>query len=159
MSKLIKTEVIKSAIKHLESEIKSLEETSLREHEHLKEAPGAMQSHSDTTRSQKEALLFGYSKKIQRKKQSINALQSIGLHDSTTIKIGSLVEVYEDDHNDYYFIIPGVSGEKYIINNIVILAISPESAIARALIDLEEGDLARVEVPSGIREMEIISIE
>lgn len=147
------------AIDFLEEEIQSLEKTSKAEHDLMKEAPSAMQSYSDTTRSQKEALLAGYGKSLKEKQDILRALKSLKLEPHETVKAGSLVQVAEKKETNFYFIIPGSSGQQIDDNDIKVTILSPVSVIARALMGSEEGDIVKVKVPVGSREMEIVSIE
>jgi transcription elongation GreA/GreB family factor len=156
---LKKKVLLEKAIANLQEEINSLEETSKNEHELMKEAPSAMQSHSDTTRSQKEALLLGYAKKIEKKQNSLAALKSLKIEHHEYVTVGSLVKIYEEEKTDYFFLIPGSSGSILEMDGKKITILSPKSVIAQKLFDCEEGEIIKVQVPKGMREFEIISIE
>ena len=124
------------------------------------EAPGAMQSHSDTTKFQIGRLADEAADRMSKIKTAINTIQQFEEHKSTIIQIDSIAEINENGKLIIYYIVPeAAGGEKLDLGAIKINTISISSPIGRALINKKVGEIVELLVPKGIRRLEILNIE
>jgi len=156
---LNKKKLVARVIEGLEAEIENIQNVIETEHKALKDAPHAMQSWSDTTRSQKENLIFGLNNQLLVKKAILETLHSLNIVPHNTIQVGSFITLLDKEDTIYYFIIPGNTGEQFEIDGIEIKIISPASVVSRSLHGHELGDIVNVEVPAGVRKLKILAVE
>ena len=125
------------------------------------DAPGAMQSKSDTTKFQMSQLAessLAVYKQIQR---CISTLKEIDLsRECKAIGIGAVVKVEEDQSESYYFILPiNCGGQSIELEEQEVNAIAVKSPIAQALLNKKAGDIINIKVPASLRIFRIIEIE
>ena len=129
------------------------------------DAPGAMQSHSDTTKSQMSRLAEEMAGSIVKKRETIRALESFSLerYEQSTdkVQVGSLVEVEsQGDELERYIILPGGAGlELEDEDGINVLAVSPDSPLAGVLLGRRKGSQIKFQVGQKIRELKIMNID
>lgn len=128
------------------------------------EAPGAMQSKSDTTKFQMSQLsgsFFTSYQQIQRCVSALKNLKEIDLSkECKTIRVGMVVKVEENQDETYYFILPSNCGGQSIeFEGLEITTISADSSIGQALLNKRVGDIVNFKVLSGLRTFKIIRIE
>ncbi|MBN2519053.1 MAG: hypothetical protein JXB17_00990 [Bacteroidales bacterium] len=153
-----KKEIIKKAIILLTNEIEKIESAIESEYKSYRDAPSAMQSWSDTTRSQKEDLIFELNKQIYKKRLLLDQLRSVDISPHEFIKLGSLIELEQDNEKLFYFIIPGIITETIKNENTNIIPISPNSIVANSLYNHKSGDLISIKVPAGISQIIVIKV-
>ncbi len=125
------------------------------------DAPGAMQSKSDTTKSQMSRLadniLFSY----QQVQNCISSIKERGFHKQCEeVEIGAVVQVEENQNENYYFILPTNCGGQHIeLEGEKISAISDKSPVAQALLNKKIGDVIKIKVPAGLRTLIIKNIK
>lgn len=153
-----KEKLIQKSIEYLGAEIKDFESIIESESKSLINAPHAMQSWSDTSRSQKEDLLFGLTKQISEKRKALSSLRSVKIIKHDTIQEGSLVSLIENQEKMIFFIIPGNVGNELEVEGEIINVVSPASIVARSLYGHKKGDTVEVKVPAGVRIFEISSV-
>ncbi|MEK7635928.1 MAG: GreA/GreB family elongation factor [Patescibacteria group bacterium] len=128
------------------------------------EAPGAMQSKSDTTKFQMNILSDTLRATISEKKNAISILSAFPesqLKLLNSVQIGAIVELQKNKENFYfYFVLPEGGGVEVKYDTKRITIITPKTPIARSLIGKNEGDLVEFKTPTGIiQEIKIISIQ
>jgi len=124
-------------------------------------APGAMQSKSDTTKSQMSRLADGLFSLHQQTQRCVLALKEMDTSKvCKAIEIGAVVKTEEDQNETYYFITPpDCLGQNIELEGQDVNAISVKSPIAQALLNKKVGDVVNVEVPAGLRVFRIIEIK
>lgn len=126
----------------------------------FREAPGPMQSASDTTRAEQDRLQTIYRQKLDGLKKGIVDLEKLVLVDSGIIKEGSLV-VCENNHQEIYWIVNIGAGENLKVNNKGIRTISSNSSLAQALLGRKQGDIVEFKLAgTGPRKkLKIVKVE
>lgn len=124
-------------------------------------APGAMQSKSDTTKSQMSRLAESYIVSHQQIQRCISALKEVDLSkEYKMVEIGTIVKVKEEKDENYYFILPLDYGSQSIkFEGKEVNAIAAKSPIAQALLNKKVGNVINAKVPAGLRVFRIIEIE
>ena len=124
-------------------------------------APGAMQSKSDTTKSQMSRLadsFFSLHQQIQRGMSALKEMDPSKI--CKVIEIDAVVKVEEDQNESYYFILPSdCEGQSIEIEEQKVNAIAVKSPIAQTLLNKKVGDVVNVKVPAGLRVFKIIEIK
>ena len=139
----------------LETGLKSAEEAAL-------ESPGAMQSHSDTTKSQMHTLAMNIKNMAKQKETAIGSLNK--LMDSEkifdSVKEGALVETEgEDGEKNFYIIAPeGGAGATIIREDATIISITLATPLGTALSGKTAGETAILKTKAGERKIKIINI-
>lgn len=154
-----KQKVIDWAIQVLRNEILKIQSIRDSEHDALKDSPSAMQSWSDTTRSQKEDIVFEMDQQLTNKKRTLHVLESLKVEHHKKIQLGSLVKLTADKQTSYFFILPGIIGDKFDVDGINIEIISPTSIVARSLMGHKINDVVHVKIPTGISVLHVDDIE
>jgi len=127
------------------------------------EAPGAMQSHSDTTKSQMHTLADNIRNSLVEKERAISALGNLPesqLQQSEVVQIGSVVEVQESgDKQSFYFVLPEGGGINVKNEKRCIAVLTSRAPLAMVLIGKKKGDSTKFQIPSGKdREMTILNV-
>ena len=150
-----KKDILKKVIEALEKEIHNLKESVGTIHRTAVEAPGAMESHSDTTKSQMQSLEAKTSEDVFSKEHELKTLRRFIPSDAgEKIEIGSLFEVEERGKRSTFFLLEGGAGIK--IGECTV--ITPRAPLGRAFLGKKKGEKIIVELPSGIREYRIRNI-
>lgn len=106
----------------------------------IRDAPGANVSHSDTTKSQLSAVALGTEEQLLECRQMLAALQAMKGVLSTSVQVGSLVEVGSDHDTEWYVILPKARGDSLMVEGTEITAISAISPLAKALLNRTVGE-------------------
>jgi transcription elongation GreA/GreB family factor len=128
------------------------------------EAPGAMQSHSDTTKSQMSRLSEEMQRSIDEKDlalRALNALMYSGLPSNVeAVKVGSVVEV-RDGRNEraIYFILPAGGGIKVVDGDRTILVVTPRAPLSVALLGKRRGETVKLQIGPRHRELTVVDIQ
>lgn len=123
------------------------------------EAPGAMESHSDTSKFQFNLM----SDKIAEKVSGFDKLLKYKFDDGAELRgvtgIGSLIQIKEGEREIYYFIVPkGGGGVELLADNATITAISVDSPLGNSLLNKKVGDIVDFVVGLKNRRLEVVSI-
>ena len=161
---MTKQELLQHVIKALIQSKKSAEQSFAVTKQAAIEAPGAMQSHSDTTKSQMGNFAEKVQESIIEKDHAINTLQTMARSDLSSdlsnIRIGSVAEVLtETNERETYFMLPVGGGIKVTDGNRTISVITPRAPLAIALIGKKQGETIKLQVGSRQRKLTIISIQ
>ncbi|KKS26612.1 MAG: hypothetical protein A2606_01150 [Candidatus Yanofskybacteria bacterium RIFOXYD1_FULL_42_10] len=127
------------------------------------EAPGAMQSHSDTSKFQIGILADSAMQRVQNIDQLIAVLRQIKTSQNSenkSIQVGTLVQTEENGKMIYFFITPeGAGGQKFESDDIRIQTISINSLMGKAMFSKKAGQEVEIQVPAGIKRFKILSIQ
>jgi transcription elongation GreA/GreB family factor len=161
---MTKQKLLQNVIEELRREIKSAEQSFAATKKAAIEAPGAMQSHSDTTKFQMNQLTAEIQKSIYEKNLAIGILQSMANsnlpHNSEKVEVGSLVETLNEyKEHEFYFILPVGGGIKIVDNSKTISVITPQAPLAAALIGKREKDVVKLQIGNRQRGLTIIHIQ
>lgn len=119
------------------------------------DAPGAMQSHSDTTKYQMGVVADGIAAGIAELKNTIREILALSVSDSPeTLVLGSTAELVDKDGiRKLYFLFGSAGGTKFNVEGIDGTIITPASPIGQKLsgkargeyVELREGAPAAIE--------------
>lgn len=160
-----KKEIVLAIVAELTREKEELTASLETTRQAANDAPGAMQSHSDTTKYQMSQLAERIAESLRQREIAIRELVVFtdeGTHGEPAkrIELGSLVEVeVEGGEKKRYIILPAGSGIQITRDDFRILVVMPTAPIAAALLDKRQGDTVNVRLPAGNRTMRIVSIE
>jgi len=125
------------------------------------EAPGPMESHSDTIKSQMHTLVENLNDQLDENKQAIKTLEDFSeSQQSDEIRVGSLVEVREGGKQVFYFILP-VSGGAEVKDEDkkqTVMVITPHAPLSTALMNKKIGEKVRFQTHFINKELEVINI-
>lgn len=129
------------------------------------EAPSAMQSHSDTRKSQMHALADNFRNLLVEKERAISALRNLPesqLQQSEVVQISSVVEVQESgDKQSFYFVLPEGGGIEIKNKKQCIVVVTSRAPFATVLIGKKKGDSIKFQISSDSgknREMTILNV-
>lgn len=154
-----KGELVEKIIKIISDEIESLLMEIENENKTSQDSPSAMQSWSDTTRSQKEYLINALNTQVSKKEATLSALKSIDLTTHSRIQTGSLIRLDDGISINNYFIVPGGSGISLIVKNIKVRVISPSSLVAHKLIGNSRGDILEIKTLKTCSKLKVIDLQ
>jgi transcription elongation GreA/GreB family factor len=157
-----KKTVIKGVIEELERQRGELE-TGLRSAEQAAiDSPGAMQSHSDTTKSQMHTLAMNIKNLVKQKDAAIRSLNKLMDSEEVfdSVKEGALVETTgENNEKNFYIIVPeGGAGTTIVREGAAIISITLATPLGTALSGKTNGENAILKTRSGERKIKIINI-
>lgn len=161
---MTKQELLQRVIETLAREKNSAEQSLKTTMQAVIEAPGAMQSHSDTTKWQMSRRAEVIQRLIDEKSFAIHTLQDM-IHsnlssDAGEVEIGSIVEIRnERNEREVYFILPVGGGIEVVDNDRTILVITARAPVAAALIGKRQGQTVKLHIGSQQRELTIVSIQ
>ncbi|MCL5011136.1 MAG: hypothetical protein M1127_02920 [Patescibacteria group bacterium] len=147
---LDKTKILQSAESKMEEKIKALRGAIGQEELDRKEAPSAMESKSDTTKSQKEVLIRGLEEQLESMRLGLKALKSVEIAAKNHIELGALFETEIEETNEraVYFVCPYNLGEMNF-NGKDIYFISNTAPFFKELKDKRAGDSVSIASASG----------
>jgi transcription elongation GreA/GreB family factor len=126
------------------------------------DAPGAMQSHSDTSKFQSGVLADGTMEQINQIDENIAFLSRAKNSNSgiSDVQILALVRIQEGDRSYPYLVVPeGVGGQEIEAEGEKIKTVSIDSPLGKALIHRKVDDVVDLAVRSGKRNLKILTIE
>ena len=126
------------------------------------EAPGAMQSHSDTTKWQMSRRVEAIQGSITETQQALNALKSF-MRSPPTVTKGSgyatiEVENLDDGSRVKYFLLPAGGGNTYEVDGEEITVLNVGAPLARAFIGSVAGDEIEVKIQEATRRFSVVSV-
>lgn len=151
--------IINSLTGNVQSLEKSLEETN----NAINDAPGAMQSHSDTTRSQLTVLENTTKQALIEKATELESLKGFVVKDYPNMeesRLGSIVKVKKGDNSiENYFLLPAGSGVKVEHEGEKVICITPTSPLGKELIGKKKGQKFSWNLGLKKTDMEILDME
>jgi transcription elongation GreA/GreB family factor len=126
------------------------------------EAPGAMQSHSDTTKWQMSRLAETIERSLFEIQQALSLLKRLMDYPPTITK-GSgyaIVEVknLDDGSMTKYFLLPAGGGDTYEVDGEGITVLNMGAPMARAFINAVAGDEVEIKIQETTRRFSIVSV-
>jgi transcription elongation GreA/GreB family factor len=160
---MTKQELLQCVINALSEGIKKAERSFATTRQAMIEAPGAMQSHSDTTKSQMSRLAEEIQRSINEKQFALYTLQRMvhaGLPPNVRkVQVGAVVEVLnESKEKEFYFVLPVGGGIKVTDGDKIILVVTPAAPIVAAMIGKQKDQTVKLQVGSHQRELTILNI-
>lgn len=140
-----KNEVVNEILQEIRKQKSEIEAGLVSIRQAAKEAPGAMESHSDTTKSQMHTLATNIENIFKEKEvveKFLNNLLNEKNEKSNLIKLGTLVETEDQNHQKTFYLLVPNGGAGVIIQkeNIRIVSISPETPLGVELSGKKSGD-------------------
>ncbi len=161
-----KQEILQGVIEKIQQEIQDAEQSFESTRNAAIEAPGAMQSHSDTTKFQMGQLAGKIQNSIYEKRLAIKTIQNIIDSDLSPdsdidkIKVGSLVEILNESKiSEFYYILPVGGGTKITCKNKIVSVITPQTPLATALIGKQKKDAVKLQTGYMQRELTITNVQ
>ncbi|MBT9169422.1 MAG: hypothetical protein DDT19_02781 [Syntrophomonadaceae bacterium] len=126
------------------------------------EAPGAMQSHSDTTKWQMSRRAEAIERSLFENQRALGVLKRLMDH-PPTITMGSgyaIVEVKNPDDESItkYFLLPAGGGETYEVDGEKIVVLNMGAPLALAFIGAVAGDEVEVKIQKTTKRFIVISV-
>ena len=155
--------IIKAVLSELERQKSELESGLASARQTALEAPGAMQSHSDTTKSQMHTLAANLEKMIKDKEAAIRYLNDPlnGSPDrNETISNGALIEIQDENNaKKFYLLVPdGGAGVNVNVGNIAVTSLTMRTPLGSALTGKKIGDTAAIQNKAGNRNVKILNV-
>ncbi len=157
-----KKAIIRGVMDELERQRTELE-TGLRSAEQAAiDSPGAMQSHSDTTKSQMHNLAVNIKSLIRQKETAIRSLNKLMSSNEIfdSVEEGALIETAgENSEKNFYIIAPeGGAGATIVREGASIISITLATPLGMALSGKKIGGTAILKTRTGERKIKIINI-
>lgn len=152
---MLKKKIIEILIATLEKSFSDTKKARDREHEEMINAPSAMESHSDTTRSQKEGVIFSLDKRLEEYKQDISILKQLLKTEVKTTSKCQLFSLIETEYNDqikHFFILPCAGGVRINYDKIDYNIITMEAPITKVLIGKKANDEFNLKIENSLIE-------
>lgn len=151
-----KKEIIHKIVKHLSCELSTTQLAAHNAHSAAIDDQSVAETQYDTLAIEASYLAEGQSRRVEEIKYSIaqfEQLQARELTRSTTISIGSLVQLDKgESNNEWLFIAPSAGGFKCVLQEgnvtVHITVITPHSPMGKALINKEIDDDVSINIQS-----------
>ncbi len=108
------------------------------------DAPGANQSHSDTSKFQLSNVRLGLESLRIETDNNASQLSRMKIESCSRVTLGAIFSLHETSggsQDKYYFLVPAGGGESISIGDMTITSITPGTPIAKACLRKEEGDV------------------
>lgn len=157
-----KKALIEKVVEKLQKEVLELEANITSMHQAAIEAPGAMQSHSDTTKFQMNALKDDIEKQLSTKNRELEILEKFEIMpvpSSKEIQSGSVVKIKDGEKEINYLFLEGGSGihiEDESGNRFIV--VGENSPMGKVLAGKKVGDEIVTQFGSKEREINIVDI-
>lgn len=126
------------------------------------EAPGAMQSHSDTTKWQMSRRAEAIERSLFETQRALNALKYLVDHPPTITKVSghAIVEVenLDDGSMAKYFLLPAGGGDTYEVDGEKIVVLNMGAPLALAFIGTVTGDEVEIKIQGTTRRFSVVSV-
>jgi len=155
--KIDKQKLLKILKERVEKEISIIEKAFNDAVRDFKDAPGPMESASDTTRSEKDRIQAIHQQKLDELKKSILELEKLVFVDSDIVIKGSLVICKNPDQQIYWIVNIGI-GDDIKINDQKIIIVSDKSPLGLSLLGKRKGDVIEFGRGSNKKKIEIIDV-
>jgi len=156
--KIDKQKLFKILEKRIEKEIITTKKALNEAIKGFREAPGAMQTRSDTTRSEQDRMQSIYQKRLIELREGLIDLEKLISINSAIIKEGSLV-MCGNNNQEIYWVVNIGAGENLEVDNRKIKTISSKSPLGQVLLGRKEGDVIEFSLGSGEKKkLEIIGV-
>lgn len=124
------------------------------------EAPGAMESHSDTSKFQIGAVSGNLAEHLVKLDKSISCLKEGKDAVSNIIEEGAIIKIKDSGHVITYYLVPdGAGGQDLEIDNEKIKTITASTPLGKSILNKKVGDSVELAIGPKTRKLEIISVE
>jgi transcription elongation GreA/GreB family factor len=159
-----KSELLQKVIDVLQKNIEGVERRAQTATQASIDAPGAMQSHSDTTKSQMGQIANALQKSLSEQQLAMSALQTMismsRPSEAKFVEEGSLVEVTDGgSENEFYLILPAGGGIEIEDRERTILIVTPQAPIAITLMGMRQGESVEFRINRLARKLTILNIQ
>ena len=155
--KIDKQKLFKILKERIEKEISIIEKAFNNAVRDFKDAPGPMESASDTTRSEKDRIQAIYQQKLNELKKNVLELEELVFVDSDIAIKGSLVICKNPEQQIYWIVNIGI-GDDIKIDGQKIMIISDKSPLGLNLLGKRKGDIIEFGIDSNKKKMEIVDV-
>ena len=147
-------------LKESERQLKESNDSLKRIKQAARDAPGPMQSKSDTSKHQLSQLASNIESGCNDIKKLIASLKLIDTNKVyDKIQIGAIVELKENNNAFLVIVLPsGGGGQTVEAQGCKIETISFASPMAQALLNKQTGDVVKVKIPAGIRVLSVLNV-
>lgn len=150
-------------VQKVEEEILRMESTLGLVHSAINDAPGAMQSHSDTTRFQSSNVANEQTASLFARREALRTIyffmSTMTMGKDEKIGHGSVVEIVDGDAVLHYFVLPDGGGEEVVLDGCLYIVTTPKAPLIQQLIGKGAGATAFVGLGSRSRLVEVKSVE
>lgn len=156
-----KRKLVEQVIANLVEQAERSEKSSAAARQASIDAPGAMQSHSDTTRAQQGWLSDSLARMGTKTQRNIRNILQVDLSPSDQVRLGSIATVRNEKSGirTSYLILPGAAGTiVQTEDNQRVVVVSPEAPMAKGILTRRMGERCAVPAPSGTQFFIIESI-
>lgn len=123
------------------------------------EAPGAMESHSDTSRFQYGALASDAESRLREIENAIKVIQNAGDKLFHEISMGALVKLEGEEKEIYYLIVPeGAGGQKVEYGGITVQTVPDNSPVGKGVLHKKAGDNVAVQIAGRAAKFNILEV-
>ncbi len=151
-----------AVVRQLEEEIAQLEVVLGVTHQTINDSPGAMQSHSDTTRYQTTAVANEQTRSLGMKYRSLSDIRffattrSLGQDDE--ICLGAVFSIDDGSEISHLILLPGNGGITVPFGDREYFTMTPEAPLAKQLLGRKCGDSVKFVQGKRSRDIKIIEI-
>ena len=158
MRNMDKTRMVRELLSRL-AEMRDIAREAEREYKNASvDSPGAMQSHSDTSKFQFGKLAEDAAARAEKLEQAVAALGKLP-EPGGPAALGSLIEAEEDGARKYFLLVPdGAGGQEFEAEGVAVQAVAVSSPIGRALIGHALGEEVVIKLPAGERRMKVVGV-
>lgn len=130
-----KQHVVEVFLRILDSKITKTEESLVSLERQIQDAPGAMQSHSDTSKYQLGNVAQGIRERLQSMKRLRAIVQGIGTRKCRNLEHGAMFTILDlrRDHEECYFLLPEQGGDSIEVDGQEITFVSAQAPIVLAI--------------------------
>ena len=157
-----KQKLLQRVIEVLTQKGKSAEQSLETTRQAAIEAPGAMQSHSDTTKWQMSRRAEAMERSIFETQQALGMLKHLMDHPPTISKGSNfaIIEVANLDNGSKakYFLLPAGGGDTYEVDGEKVTALTMGAPMARVLIGTIAGDEVEMKIQGTTKRLVVISV-
>lgn len=160
MDILRKEEVVNAFLQKLKEDLETLLATIRENKKSSVEAPGAMQSHSDTSKFQFEKLVEADIERGGMLSGTIDVVERTKTQIYDHADVGALISAEEREAISYFYISPeGGGGYKLMVGDTPVFAVSLSSAVGRSFSGKKPGDEVTLTAPGAERTLKIVRVE
>jgi transcription elongation GreA/GreB family factor len=158
-----KAAILAAVIQRLEEEMEQAQRSLASTHRAMVDAPTAMQSYSDTTRSQLEPVIGSLKKSVAEKGRAISTLRQLAAEAFAPldrVRLSAVVRVQAaPSASAIYILLPEAGGTRVAVNDEDVWVITPTSPLATALLGKGRGDHAEFGDGPDRRTLTILEVE
>ena len=150
--------VIERIVRKLEEERQQLYQSYSTHLDATNQASSAMTSRYDSTREEMGAVADAIAQKITELDEVIGRIQRMPVSQGR-IQLGAIALIADGEHKYYVLLVPeGAGGREIVGEEIRIITIAPTSPTGKALLRKQAGEEVEINLPSGIRMLEILEV-